>query len=152
MKCRKQGYWNRQLTEPAARMVGTWSFPQFHSHVMTWQASKGVAGLSVRKWCSLGFTKYWLTAAFIESFSFSEHSGYLTHILLTWTIWRAPTNASKWRMGFNSAFKGLHNLFQNWITEDDGSGGNESDLHSEGVWSESWPVYRIFPTQLKPIK
>ena len=26
---------------------------------------------------------------------------------LTWTIWRAPTNASKWRMGFNSAFKWL---------------------------------------------
>ena len=34
-------------------------------------------------------------------------SGMLTLILLTWTIWRAPTNASKWRMGFNSAFKGL---------------------------------------------
>ena len=32
---------------------------------------------------------------------------FLTLILLTWTIWRAPTNASKWRMGFNSAFKGL---------------------------------------------
>ena len=32
----------------------------------------------------------------------------LTLILLTWTIWRAPTNASKWRMGFNSAFKGLN--------------------------------------------
>ena len=31
----------------------------------------------------------------------------LTLILLTWTIWRAPTNASKWQMGFNSAFKGL---------------------------------------------
>ena len=31
----------------------------------------------------------------------------LTLILLTWTIWWAPTNASKWRMGFNSAFKGL---------------------------------------------
>ena len=31
----------------------------------------------------------------------------LTHTLLTWTIWRASTNASKWRMGFNSAFKGL---------------------------------------------
>ena len=31
----------------------------------------------------------------------------LTLILLTWTIWRAPTNASKWRMGFNSAFKAL---------------------------------------------
>ena len=33
--------------------------------------------------------------------------GVLTLILLTWTIWRAPTNTSKWRMGFNSAFKGL---------------------------------------------
>jgi hypothetical protein len=33
----------------------------------------------------------------------------LTLILLTWTIWRAPTNARKWRMGFNSAFKGLNN-------------------------------------------
>ena len=31
----------------------------------------------------------------------------LTPTLLTWTIWWAPTNASKWRMGFNSAFKGL---------------------------------------------
>ena len=27
--------------------------------------------------------------------------------MLMWTIWRTPTNASKWRMGFNSAFKGL---------------------------------------------
>ena len=33
----------------------------------------------------------------------------LTLILLTCTIWRAPTNASKWRVGFNSAFKGLIN-------------------------------------------
>jgi hypothetical protein len=31
----------------------------------------------------------------------------LTLILLTWTKWRAPASASKWRMGFNSAFKGL---------------------------------------------
>ena len=34
----------------------------------------------------------------------------LTLTLLTWTIWRAPTNASKWRMGFNSTFKGLTNF------------------------------------------
>ena len=34
-------------------------------------------------------------------------SNCLTLTLLTWTIWSAPTNASKWRMGFNSAFKGL---------------------------------------------
>ena len=31
----------------------------------------------------------------------------LTLAPLTWTKWRAPTNASKWRMGFNSAFKWL---------------------------------------------
>ena len=24
-----------------------------------------------------------------------------------WRIWRAPNNASKWQMGFNSALKGL---------------------------------------------
>jgi hypothetical protein len=33
--------------------------------------------------------------------------GSLTLILLTWTKWRAPASASKWRMGFNSAFEGL---------------------------------------------
>ena len=31
----------------------------------------------------------------------------LTLTLLTWRIWWAPTIASKWQMGFNSAFKGL---------------------------------------------
>jgi hypothetical protein len=31
----------------------------------------------------------------------------LTLILLTWRIRRAPNNASKWQVGFNSAFKGL---------------------------------------------
>ena len=31
----------------------------------------------------------------------SHGTTHLTLILLTWTIWRAPTNASKWRMGFN---------------------------------------------------
>ena len=36
----------------------------------------------------------------------------LTLTLLTWTIWRAPTNASKWRMEFDSAFKGLIDLQQ----------------------------------------
>jgi hypothetical protein len=34
-------------------------------------------------------------------------SHYLTVILLTWRIWRVPNNASRWQMGFNSAFKGL---------------------------------------------
>jgi hypothetical protein len=31
----------------------------------------------------------------------------LTLILLTWKIWWAPNNASRWQIGFNSAFKGL---------------------------------------------
>jgi hypothetical protein len=37
---------------------------------------------------------------------FEQHV--LTLILQTWTKWRAPTNASKWRMVLNSAFKGLN--------------------------------------------
>jgi len=32
----------------------------------------------------------------------------LTLILLTWKIWWAPNNASRWQMGFNLAFKGLN--------------------------------------------
>jgi hypothetical protein len=35
----------------------------------------------------------------------------LTLILLTTTIVAPPSNASKWQMGFNSAFKGLN---QKW--------------------------------------
>ena len=33
----------------------------------------------------------------------------LTLTPLTWRIWWVPNNASRWRMGFNSAFKGLKN-------------------------------------------
>ena len=36
-------------------------------------------------------------------FSFTS----LTLILQAWIIWWAPNNASRWQMGFNSAFKGL---------------------------------------------
>jgi len=35
----------------------------------------------------------------------------LTLILLTWRIWWAPNNASRWKMGFNSAFKGLNPMW-----------------------------------------
>ena len=34
----------------------------------------------------------------------------LTLILLTWRIWWAPNNASRWQMGFNLAFKGLSRI------------------------------------------
>jgi len=33
---------------------------------------------------------------------------HLTLTLLTWRLWGAPNNASKWQMGFNSAFRGLN--------------------------------------------
>jgi hypothetical protein len=32
----------------------------------------------------------------------------LTLIMLTWSVGLAPNNASRWQMGFNSAFKGLN--------------------------------------------
>ena len=38
----------------------------------------------------------------------------LNLILLTWKIWWARNNASKWLMGFNSAFKGLTNDITPW--------------------------------------
>jgi hypothetical protein len=41
----------------------------------------------------------------------------LTLPLLTWTIWRAPTNASRWRMGFNSAFKGLITTMDSYVNQ-----------------------------------
>jgi hypothetical protein len=34
----------------------------------------------------------------------------LTLILLTWRIWRAPNNASRWQMGFNWVFTGLKEM------------------------------------------
>jgi len=39
--------------------------------------------------------------------AFKELQYPLTLILLTWSIWWAPINASRWQMGFNSAFKDL---------------------------------------------
>ena len=48
---------------------------------------------------------------------------YLTLNLLTTTIVAPPSNASKWQMGFNSAFKGLNTLqasgYRNWAVKTD---------------------------------
>jgi hypothetical protein len=43
----------------------------------------------------------------VQSYKAMERTMSLTLILLTWRIWWAPNNTSKWQMGFNSAFKGL---------------------------------------------
>jgi len=42
-----------------------------------------------------------------KALTFDINIGMLTLILLTWSIWRTPNNASRWQMGFNRAFKGL---------------------------------------------
>jgi hypothetical protein len=44
---------------------------------------------------------------FVEPWGSRKRS--LTFILLTWRIWWALNNASKWQMGLISAFKGLRN-------------------------------------------
>jgi hypothetical protein len=43
-----------------------------------------------------------------------QTSAVLTLILPTWRIWWPPNNASKWQIGFNSAFKGLIQLYT-WL-------------------------------------
>jgi hypothetical protein len=53
----------------------------------------------------------------------------LTLILLTCTKWRAPASAGKWRMGFNSAFKGLIELMvfeKNVLRDGQAYGGNRT--------------------------
>ena len=47
-----------------------------------------------------------------ECVCFSDkNTNSLNPYLLTTTIVAPPSNASKWQMGFNSAFKGLRELF-----------------------------------------
>jgi len=38
----------------------------------------------------------------VQHLCISQHEKKLTFILLMWTFGRAPNNASKWQMGFNS--------------------------------------------------
>jgi hypothetical protein len=40
----------------------------------------------------------------------SNQTSNLTLNPVTWKIWRAPHNDSRWQMGFNSAFKGLKKM------------------------------------------
>ena len=50
-------------------------------------------------------SRYSTTEIFKKAGTWKSHC--LTFTLLTWRIWWAPINASKWQMGYNSAFKGL---------------------------------------------
>ena len=46
----------------------------------------------------------------MKTYKHRTHATYLRLTLnpLTWKIWWAPNNASRWQTGFNSAFKGLN--------------------------------------------
>ena len=64
-------------------------------------------------------------------------------ILLTWRIWWAPNNASKWQMGFNWAFKGLKCSFKIMIWRQtrtldpprhEGTNGRDCSIY-RGLWS-----------------
>jgi hypothetical protein len=46
-----------------------------------------------------------------------ELSVTFTRTLLTWRIWWASNNASRWQMGFNSAFKGLYTCVVGLVCE-----------------------------------
>jgi hypothetical protein len=59
----------------------------------------------------------------------------LTLILLTWRIWWAPNNGSRWQMRFNSAFRGLQ---KDYLTR--------STLSSD---TRGRPV--LFPLQRHPV-
>ena len=48
-----------------------------------------------------------LTQCWVDSWSPNSRSFPLTLNPLTWKIWWAPNNASRWQMGFNLAFIGL---------------------------------------------
>jgi hypothetical protein len=76
----------------------------------------------------------------------------LTLTLLTWTIWRAPTNASKWRMGFNSAIKGLKYRCEKLISHNWEGGAlykkckpfTASYPYDLDVLTESWSGIRLW--------
>ena len=70
----------------------------------------------------------------------------LTLTLLTWTKWRAPTNASKWQMGFNSAFKGLI-TFNNLISRFT----NSRDTINVLFLSLIWNMFSFFKQNFIPI-
>jgi len=53
----------------------------------------------------------------------------LTRTLLTWRIWRAPNNASKWQMGFNSEFKWLRKAHKAEKVQEQGTEENEEEVN-----------------------
>jgi len=68
--------------------------------------------INIRQVCSisnLGQIIVYFYGLWSEDYSGGQIPNYywLTLIPLTWKIWWAPNDASKWQTGFNSAFKRL---------------------------------------------
>ena len=110
-----------------------WSrlFLSFYAHVCTSRAPiASVPITSQERLIRSSWNWYWgFLPAVVRLFEFrSESVKYNGHqkrkkILITltltplkWRIWCAPTSASKWRMGFNSAFKGLINTNRGFVS------------------------------------
>jgi len=94
-------------TDGASNMVGcnisVWSRLKAISPFCVHLKCMSFAG-PVLSLCSIKTTiKYWIFTVRIPNWF---HHSEVTLILLTWKIGGAPNNASKWQMGFNSAFKG----------------------------------------------
>ena len=71
----------------------------------------------------------------------------LTLILLTWRIWWAPNNTTKWHIGFNSTFKGLRSFYGSLGVCDRGLRRNSSILECDNasmVVSWSWTKRTTF--------
>ena len=139
--------------------VCMWLGGRFHSHnaFVAYSAGEQSENLNF-------FTSYFMRIASIELCHFAaycqitccayiwtqyglEFSHCLTLILLTWRIWWAPNNASKWQMGFNSAFKGLKILLDLTLSEGwDSSVGIATRYKLEGPGIESPWGGEIFST------
>jgi len=82
-----------------------------HSFVWYWNWTVREGGQKCLKrfqvWCWRRTEKFSWTACIKVKKNYVGSRGRVTLILLTWRIWWAPNNASKWQMGFNSAFKGV---------------------------------------------
>ena len=92
---------------PGKNSCDIWNWSLYFKILMHSMTSRGTpqrcSGGHLLLWRKLA-GKLWDSASVAQQTEKKTRS--LTLVLLTWTIWRAPTNASKWRTGFNSAFKG----------------------------------------------
>jgi len=88
------------------KAAGTWGWPQtqFNAEVKVELYLCSPIGLDGLYWTELYLSSMFRLTVKLSSFF---KLFLCMFILLTWKIWWAPNNASKWQMGFNSAFKGL---------------------------------------------